>query len=172
MPEADTSWHAVKGPKLDTATCREKLYHLLALFFASKQLADLCDDQIGCPFREMLDEHEEQRITQLLVETAVFIRMKDDLFEQQYGQKANTGSCIVGLLRSPDTATTAEPLNLREGANKIIHAKLINFDVEREDEWHSRYLKPVVYLYGEQRGRSWKAELDIIKWAEHACAIA
>jgi hypothetical protein len=171
MAESDTSWHAVKGPNLDGLTCREKLYHLLALFFASRHIADLCYDEIGCSFRQMLDEHQEQRITQLLVETAVLIRMKDDLFEQQHGVSAETQNDVVGLLRSPDTSTTPQPLTLREGANKVIHAKLMNFDLEREDEWHARYLKPVVYLYGEQRGTKWKAELNVVKWAEYGCAI-
>ena len=166
MPELDTSWYAMKGPKLDSMACREKLYVLLSLFFASPRIAEHCDDEVGCPFRQMLDEHEEGLITRLLIETAVLIRMKDDLFEQQHGIPADANKDIVGNLWLPATASQSEPLHLREACNKVVHAKLINFDVRLEPHcWHSRHLNPTVYIHGtNQRGIEWKAEVDITKW--------
>jgi len=146
--------------------CKEKLYTLLSLFFASPPIAALAVDEVGCPFRLMLDEHEESLVTQLLIETAVLIRMKDDLFQQQHGISAAANKDIVGTLRIPATAATDSPLHLREACNKIIHAKLINFDVIGRPHAHDRHLDPVVYLCGEQRGAPWKAQLDIVKWVE------
>jgi len=75
--------------------CKEKLYTLLSLFFASPPIAALAVDEVGCPFRLMLDEHEESLVTQLLIETAVLIRMKDDLFQQQHGISAAANKDIV-----------------------------------------------------------------------------
>jgi hypothetical protein len=166
MPENDTSWHAVKGPKLDSLSCKENLYTLASLFFASSHIAGLADDEVGCPFRQMLDEHEESLITQLLIETAVLIRMKDDLFQQQHGIPADTQKDIVGTLWIPADASQDSQLHLREACNKIIHAKLINFDLIGEPHAHDRYLQPVVYLYGEQRGTPWKAQIDVVRWVE------
>ena len=166
MPEFDTSWHAVPGPKLDSPTCKEKLYTLASLFFASPRIAALADEEVGCPFRQMLDEHEESLITQLLIETAVLIRMKDDLFQQQHGIATDSTKNIVGTLRNPATATAGSPLHLREACNKTIHAKLINFDLVGEPHAHDRYLQPMVHLHGEQRGTKWKAAIDIPKWVE------
>lgn len=166
MPENDTSWHVVKGPKLDSPACKEKLYTLASLFFASRHLAALADWKVGCPFRQMLEENEESLMTQLLIETAVLIRMKDDLFEQQHGIPAETQKDIVGAIRIPADAATESKLHLREACNKVIHAKLINFDLIGEPHAHDRYLLPVVYLYGEQRGTPWKAQIDIVKWVK------
>ena len=171
MPEYDTSWHAVKGPKLDPLSCKEKLYTLASLFFASRHIAGLAKEEVGCPFRQMLDEHEESLITHLLIETAVLIRMKDDLFQQQHGIPANTQKDIVGTLCIPTNATQGSLLHLREACNKIIHANLINFDLVGEPFDHDRYLQPIVYLYGEQRGTHWKAQLDVVKWVGFGCTM-
>jgi hypothetical protein len=166
MPEFDTSWHAVKGPIFDGAFAREKLFLLLSLFNASRPNADLCDDGDGCTFRGLIDEFEEELITRLLIETAAMIRMKDDLFEQQHGIKAATQKDIVGKLFLPAKNPVGGPLNLREACNKIIHAKLINFDMARRRDWHARYFNPKIYLYGERGKQEWKAEVDIIRFVE------
>ena len=166
MPENDTSWHVVKGPKLDSLTCKGKLYTLASFFFASRNIATLAHSEGGCPFRQMLDEHEEPLITQLLIETAVLIRMKDDLFQQQHGIPADAQKDIVGTLRIPTNAATESQLHLREACNKVIHAKITNFDLIGEPHSHDRYLQPIVYLYGEQRGTPWKARIDVVKWVE------
>jgi hypothetical protein len=173
MPESDTSWRLNKGPQLDSLACREKLYHLLSLFFASPRIAELCDDEIGCPFRQMLDEHEEVVITRLLIETAVLIRMKDDLFEQQHGLPADANKDIVGSLCILKTDAQPIELTLREACNKLIHAKLINFDVEEKPYcFHERYLNPKIFAYGaNQKGIEWKAEVDIAKWVSFGCTM-
>lgn len=171
MPESDTNWHAVKGPLLESLVCRQKLYTLLALFFASERFADQCDDSHTCQFRALLDDHEESLITQLLIESAVLIRVKDDLFVQQRGISTEANRTMVGRFGAPAEKPLSSELSVREACNKIIHAKLINFDVSREDQWRSRHLNPIIYLYGEQRKSDWKAELDVIKWVEFGSAV-
>jgi hypothetical protein len=166
MAEFDTSRHATKGPHFDSMFAREKFFVLLSLFNASRRSADLCDDGNGCVFRGLIDDYEEELITRLLIETAAMTRMKDDLFEQQHGFNAETHKDIVGKLFSPAKSKTAATLNLREACNKIIHAKLINFDVARRRTWHARHLNPKIYLYGERGKQQWKAEVDVIRFVE------
>jgi hypothetical protein len=153
-------------PKLDDAACREKLYTLLAIFLASKQIAEQCDWRDGDTFRAMLDEHEIGLATHLLIECAVLVRMKDDIFLRQHGLSAETTMDIVGRLLTGDGLSDSNELNLREACNKIVHAKGMNFDVFKGDGWHARYLLPVVHLRGERAGLSWKAELNVVRWIE------
>jgi hypothetical protein len=54
----------------------------------------------------------------------------------------------------PVGTVISEPLTLRERCNKVIHAKRIAFDIERESAWYNRYLNSTLYLYGEQRGEN------------------
>ncbi|MBK7930210.1 MAG: hypothetical protein IPJ98_22875 [Bryobacterales bacterium] len=148
MAEYDTSWHHCKGPRIDSHESREKLYNLLCLFLASSDISELCEGEIGCAFTALRDEHEESQITQLLIECAVLIRLKDDLFEQFHGFPSGAEKDIVGLLWVSSGNPIGQPLNLREACNKLIHSKLINFDINRVEEWHRRYLKPTVYMQG------------------------
>ena len=121
----------------------------------------------------MLDEHEETVITRLLIETAVLIRMKDDLFEQQHGLPAGANKDIVGKLWTPKNSAQPDELNLREACNKVIHAKLINFDVEEKPHFfHSRYLNPWIFAYGtNQKGIEWKAQIQVAKWVSFGCTM-
>mgnify|MGYP001304124537 FL=1 len=119
----------------------------------------------------MLDEHEERLITQLMIETAVLMRMKDDLFEQQHGMKSECDKDIVGRLFIPKDSAAPQALNLREACNKLIHANLINFNFENIDNWNGRHLLPEIYLYGNFRGTEWKAELNITDWVRFGATM-
>ena len=157
-------------PKLDDAACREKLYTLLAVFVASKQIGKLCEGSDAPTFRTMLDEHETSLATHLLIECAVLIRIKDDVFQRQHGISAETTKDIVGTLFHWCRHVDSRELNLREACNKIVHAKQMNFDVVQDQGWDSRHLMPTVHLYGERNGVCWKAELDVVRWVEHGFA--
>ena len=52
----------------------------------------------------------------------------------------------------------------------MIHAKLINFDVSRDNGWYRRYPESHVYRLGKQRGDDWKAEL-LSEWVEFGGSI-
>jgi hypothetical protein len=80
------------------AACREKLYTLLAVFVASKQIGELCENSDAPTLRTMLDEHETSLATHLLIECAVLIRIKDDVSQRQHGISAETTKDIVGAL--------------------------------------------------------------------------
>lgn len=171
MAESDTSWHHISGPQIDSTAAREKLYTILALFLASPGIAEECDDHVGCPFRSLLDDHEKQLITRLLIEAAVLIRLKDDLFKQQHGITSGAYNKHVGFLFSPSKNSDAVDLNLRASCNKIIHAKLLNFDVNHENPVYSRHLNPTVYLHGVYKKVPWYAELNIKLWVAEASTL-
>jgi hypothetical protein len=71
------------------------------------------------------------------------------------------------------------PLSVREGCNKIIHAKKARFHLDRSEshpiyqrhldrdfpDMRKTYLRPQLLLAGEHaNGRRWEATLDIVQW--------
>jgi hypothetical protein len=100
------NWRYSVIQELDDVACTEKLYTLLVIFLASKHIGDLCElapDGNGGIFRQVLDQHEMSLATHLLIECAVLIRMKDDVFQEQHGMPAEIEKDIVGtLFTGPD----------------------------------------------------------------------
>jgi hypothetical protein len=55
-------------------------------------------------------------------------------------------------------------LGIREPCNKLIHAETVRFDVEEVGV--QKYSNPTIYLYGTLNGKSWRAQLDVIKFCK------
>jgi hypothetical protein len=171
--ELDESWKLNYGPRIDSTVGKTKLYTLAAYFLASGQIASQCHQEEDIwhttSFNLMLQELQKPAITQLLIECAVMVRMKDDLFEQHHGCRADAKGDIVGTLMSPSGGPPV-PLDLREACNKIIHAKGLQFDVHDDGQLDHRtdphHLLPRIYLYGSLGKINWKAELDILKFVD------
>ena len=51
-----------------------------------------------------------------------------------------------------------------ESLETVIHATNFRFDVEGEFE--DSYVKPVLYFYGTEKGKEWRAVLDIIRYVD------
>lgn len=164
---SESKFSNVSCPQIDSASANEKLYVILSLFLASRGISDECNDEIGCPFRTLLDSHEEELLTRLLIESAVLIRMKDDLFQKNHGISSHASLVTVGSLFKKEKSEQTD-LNLRESCNKIIHAKQLTFDRDREEEIYRSCLNPRIYLYGSKDNKNWKAELDIKRWVAQA----
>ena len=96
---------------------------------------------------------------------------QDDLFKQQHGITSGAYNKHVGFLFSPSKNSDAVDLNLRASCNKIIHAKLLNFDVNHENPVYSRHLNPTVYLHGVYKKVPWYAELNIKLWVAEASTL-
>ncbi len=67
-------------------------------------------------------------------------------------------------------------LTLREACNKIIHATRIKHDVVIPDahlnpDYYGVYLRPHLYLFGQHRGRDWRAKLSIIEFVRWGAAV-
>ena len=145
-----------------------EIYQLLAGFMASRQIASI--DRSS-----MYGEHdpihqfttiERDLITKRLMYVAITVRVLDDRESRIF----NTFTDYCGTL-TKDIKTPAETggLELREACNKIIHAQRVEFD-SASSETQADYLLPYVYLHGEDKGRSWAANLDIVKFCRESSA--
>ncbi|HEY3524666.1 MAG TPA: hypothetical protein VGK47_00605 [Nitrososphaeraceae archaeon] len=136
------------------------LYRLLAIFLASKRFSELADEHGLDPISQ-LQEPEMDEITRILISSAVTARIIDDR-DNQYLSKNNT-ECgwLIEDLRAPEKKIN---LSLREACNKIIHAKTIRTDLEKQN--YKSYFNPFIYFYGKYKGMDWKACVDIIEYAK------
>ena len=56
-------------------------------------------------------------------------------------------------------------LSLREACNKIIHVREIKYElIDGDYEW-KRFLKPIVYLYGQKQVSTHRGQAKKSKWA-------
>jgi hypothetical protein len=162
MPEyIPPEGHRIDGHMPNTQTVSLELYRLLSIFLSSKSFAEL---RTGTgeewePIAHM-EEHQEDEITRILLAVSITARVLDDRHNQCFDLAA--GSC--GILT--DHLGEESPLSLREACNKIIHARVIHYDVLETPE-RQPYLEPFMYFYGErQNGAEWKAVLHVIDFAK------
>ena len=116
----------------------------------------------------------ELRLSQLLLQLAVFVRTFDDMFRESehadaYAKHANntSGSNFIGTLNG------ADDLQLREACNKIIHASdfrpVYDFTVREteygkdEQAWH---LTGEIELSGTLGNKQWEAVLYVENFLE------
>ena len=147
------------GHHPDTSNTLLELHRLLALFLASKRFADLRTHWPGEGFDPIykIQEVEEYEITRLLLTLSITARVMDDREKRVFQTIANCGQL--------ETDRGTEILDLREACNKIIHAKRVRLDIEQNGE--QPYLNPLIYLYGEHKGKCWRATVDVIAFAKY-----
>lgn len=135
------------------------LYRLITIFFASKQLAELRTESAHDPIG-WLQEYEGDEITRILLSSAITARIIDDRDKHYLNRLDTTCGELVSDLDSPEET---KPLTLREACNKIIHAKKIHYDLSEVD--FRSYMNPIIYFYGKQNSKEWKATLNILDYA-------
>jgi len=158
---------AAPGALLDSGfVCRELLI-LISLVLADEKVVGLHDR-----VRSLWSEHLEAEVLHRLASSASILRARDDFlldqFEQRgdyegYGEKLRGARC--GELQPDIESPKTELLTLREACNKIMHATEIHFDVEGQDPATS-FINPIIYLYGTNRGKKWRAVLDLVNYVE------
>jgi hypothetical protein len=156
------------GAMLDTSVVRRELFLLLSIVLADKTINTTLQDNRIPPFA---NEHLIEEITRLLAITASILRARDD-YAIDEDKRSGEGGDWLRELRSqacgtlqPDIANVdSVPLTMREACNKIIHATTFRFDVEGEFE--TSYMNPVIYFYGTERGKPWRAVLDIVRYVD------
>lgn len=109
-------------------------------------------------------------IQELLMGTAVKLRLIDDLFKD-IGKSISYSVSSVGTLTS---LQDKEPVNLsfREACNKIIHAKEFipqSKVVRIIDGFEDRMYLPFIKLVGKKDNVAWNATIEIEKYC--ACAL-
>lgn len=144
-----------------------ELHRLLAIFLASKNFSELCENYPGEGFDPIhkIQEVEEDEITRILLSLAITARVVDDR-ENKVFERVSAG---CGIIQKNILSEEVEILDLREACNKIIHAKSVRYDVE---EFNVQiYLNPFIYLYGSFQGKQWRVNLDIIKFCKEYVSI-
>jgi len=139
-----------------------KAFQLISIINASQKTNSIKE------FKEYLVRYYELfEVSNLLIELAVQIRNRLDLnniYDEQilYRIGASVGNLITDL-EMPENKKV--PLTFREACNKIIHTNHINFDLNNPiNLFEYESLNKTVYLYGDFRGKPWKAELDTIEF--------
>lgn len=138
------------------------LYYLLALFGASNWFENIPD---YC--RKLRGDFQECEVRRLLLNIAIMVRNTMD------SQNAFNLSDITGLdeLSVEDKVGTlfgdegqTKELTVREASNKIVHARVLNFDYCSEKPKVGGILNPVVHAYGEFNENKWKASINIVDY--------
>ena len=109
-------------------------------------------------------------IQELLIGTAVKLRLIDDLFKEA-GKPITYSISSVGRLSS-DSGENMIDLSFREACNKIVHAK--DFVPQSRvskiiDNFEDRVYLPLIKLDGKRGKSTWNAIIDIGKYC--ACAL-
>jgi len=163
--------HSVnKGIRVYSSRVQPLSFRLLSIFLASENLHKLCNGEWDSGADLFANLYEKPEIEHLLLQIATLVRSAETsaLEEKTFNESWNPN---VGKLEQP-IGNQAVDLTLREACNKIIHVNEIKYElINGEDEWN-RYLKPTMYLYGQQGDAQWRAILDIETFCCETCHAA
>ena len=165
---------------LDRSEARTMCFDIFNIFAASRELGgefemaepEEGDSRSSSNFK-LHQDLAEIRLSQLLLQLAVFVRTFDDVFSsgehaEAYSKHATTtqGENLIGTLNGGD-------LRLREACNKIIHTtdfRPVYDYTEREDksgqQQRAWYLTGEIELTGVLHGKSWEATLNTPNFLE------
>jgi hypothetical protein len=163
-----TTYPLTKWPSI--ATLKSELHQLLAVFLASRTIAErsIAKEALLVDLMDVR-AHEDQLVARLLLSTAISLRVLDD----RSGGAVDAWAIGVGKLvkRIPAPATDGIEVSLREACNKIIHAQHV--ELERTSMAEAcEYLSASVCLYGKDlRSNVWYLELDAAEFAQEGLLV-
>jgi hypothetical protein len=177
MPEIDlrdSPWNP--GIPTEPGILFRDLYRLLAVFSASKEICGRrcgADDQ-GSVYGYSIRHFELSEVGRLLVSLAATCRNDWDYRSMSIEEslKMCAESPVVGeLVNDLNVPSAIQNLYVRESWNKILHCHTMNFQRSEGPTLYSGHLEPFVHLYGEFRGKQWKATIDVFRWCEVVHAL-
>jgi hypothetical protein len=169
MPELDlrrSPWN--EGLSVPSEYLLQQLYFLGCAVNASPLI-----EQLGVHGLVALrGRFQESEIGRMLVTVASAIRnaMDQNPLRAEYWL-ANLEN-KVGTIEQVTGAARNTALSFRESCNKILHCNTMNFDYASDTPIRGGPLNPTVYLYGEHKGKGWKASLDVNAFIDHANELA
>jgi hypothetical protein len=148
---------------------RRDLYILLACTLSSKRFAEQTHGVDYDSLQGLRDSQEPTEISTLLLSIALRIRLFDDRGQIPKALMSKScGSLVTGSARRKSKT----PLTLREGCNKIVHTKTLQLRISFLDDFDatlpsptSEHMEPILLLHGSKNGKSWRASLDLVKFA-------
>ena len=151
-------------------------YQLMAMYLASREFQNIDIEDHGDaepPYSgtrywgDLAQSMEVHRVPRLLLSLAITLRQQSDHAGWWIDKNTNVGV----ISEDVDSDNSENPLELRAACNKIIHASSLHYDIEPVEAFNHihrtcRFLNPFLYLYGTQRAKSWKATLDVRRFAK------
>jgi hypothetical protein len=168
---------------IDRSSVLQKLYYLLCLFFANKEIARRSDPSDGnAPLTSLEKKFFVAEASRLLIEVAIAVRVIDDQMRQlppEDPQRQRYDSTKADIDRNHEYAMFDDlNLTLRETCNKIIHSNVMEphsaegteaheldhgyryGDDEKSIDW--RHFNGYVRLCGtDHKEREWYVLLDL-----------
>lgn len=149
------------------------IYRLLTIIEASPALAAFDGDESDKRKLDFLREWEFAEISRIVVSLAAIIRSSLDaepVGGDYYGLALErpVGVLTPDLLGCPEKR---EPLDFREACNKVIHAKSVEPKSASAPQGTDPSLTGWLVLYGDHRGKDWRADLDLRDYAFSALAL-
>ena len=148
-----------------------EVYRLLTAVYASPALASRqSPDHAPGAHWDWLQNVEGSEVSRLLVSIAAMARNGADATKaaeegchEEYDERQRSP---VGRL-VPDLESPGESIDLsfREACNKVLHALSVQAEREPGREDSAGPLTGFVNLYGEHRGKRWRARIDIPEFA-------
>jgi hypothetical protein len=169
MSHADEG-QTIGGHRPNVGDLLREIYELLAFFLASKPIAELEQSRLYGPNDPVhgFGDAERDLTTNRLIAVAITIRILDDRHSAVFEMFTDYCGTITNDVANP---LGTEGLGLRAACNKIIHARKVEFDVA-DTPSGQRYLHPFIYLEGTDRKKTWRANLDIVKFCRESAAAA
>ena len=176
MPEIDlrnNPWNP--GIPMDASVVARDIYLLLAIFGASREicLRRKGEDDQASVYGHSIRAYELPEVGRLLVSLAASCRNDWDYRSSLIDEtlKLCAESPEVGVLVGDLSLPSPAPLLIRESWHKILHCHTMNFERSEGPSIYSGHLEPHVHLYGEYKGKNWKASLDVYRWSEVVHAL-
>jgi hypothetical protein len=171
MPEffGDFGHRGAPGALVDGSVLNSDMLILISLVFADQEIT-----RLDARVRTLWSEHQETELLHRLTSTAAVLRARDDWLLDQLTVLAPADAverltafraCTCGKMQPEVRSAEQIDLTLREACNKIMHARRVTFDVEGDNP-ETRFIRPVLYLYGMQRAAEWRAVLDLRRYVE------
>jgi hypothetical protein len=146
-----------EGYVFDNQILKFELYKLLCFIKADEFI-----ENEASRFYDLIAEFSDDQIILLLISIAINVRIIDDR-DKNYLTKYDTGCGKLYI----NVNKTKKPLDLRNACNKIIHAKKIRYEVNKDNK-----RLPFIHLYGNEKNyktridEKWKATIDLYKFIE------
>lgn len=165
---------------IDGNSILEKCYDLLCTFFANKEIARRSNPNGAYTLTELEHRFFETKVSRLLIEIAVYIRVYDDQMRKiPATEPEKIKYTAIKTIVDKSSFGLFDDLNLtlRETCNKIIHSDVLqphtqdgygahNMDLaysqgEGEKTINWKHLNGYVRLAGKQNNQEWYVLLDI-----------
>lgn len=170
----------------DYQLIRLELFRLIAMIFSSKEIAILAEENTSDYDRLRLGGYQphwlqsfattyfHSELSRILLYTAITCRTiaSNPYFSEWDVWKMKCGTLERKKLEGKDREIGAgalggslQDLSLKEAFNKLIHAEVINPDIETingdDALFSANYINPKIYIYGRRNSEVWRATLEI-----------